>query len=220
MNRKLVGRVLLISLVLVLLAVAYKTGVLSQFSELATARQTLQGLGVWGYAAFVLAYTLLQPFGVPGTIFVFVAPLIWPFPIAFTLSMVGTMLASIVGFSFARYVARDWVEPRIPKRFLKYSDAIERNAFVTVALLRFVFWMPPLLHAFFGVSKVKFSTHVWGSLVGYIVPLGVTSYFGPALLEWMKQLTWRGWTLVALVYAVIALIVWGVRRWRKGRVTP
>ena len=30
---------------------------------------------------------MLQPFGLPGTVFVFAAPLIWPWPVAFGLSM-------------------------------------------------------------------------------------------------------------------------------------
>ena len=52
----------------------------------------------------VLAYTLLQPFGVPGTIFIMVAPLIWPWQVAFALSLTGTMTASMVGFGFARFL--------------------------------------------------------------------------------------------------------------------
>jgi uncharacterized membrane protein YdjX (TVP38/TMEM64 family) len=120
-------------------------------------------LGPWGYVAFILAYTSLHPFGVPGTLFVVAAALIWPWPIAFVLSMVGTMAASCVRFSFSRFVARDWIVGIIPARFKKYDEALERRAFTTVFLLRLIFWMPPLLHAFFGVSKVRFWTHFWGS---------------------------------------------------------
>jgi uncharacterized membrane protein YdjX (TVP38/TMEM64 family) len=113
-----------------------------------------RALGAWGYIAFILAYTALQPFGVPGTIFVVAAPLIWPWPIAFALSMVGTC-ASVVGFSFARFVAKDWVSAHIPERLRKYDASLERNAFQTVVVLRLLFWMPQVLHSFFGVSKVR-----------------------------------------------------------------
>jgi hypothetical protein len=90
---------------------------------------------------FVLAYALLQPFGVPGTIFVVAAPLIWPWPAAFAVSMAGTMAASVVGFSFARFVARDWVSARIPARLRRYDEAIARHAFTTVVVLRLVLWV-------------------------------------------------------------------------------
>lgn len=213
MNRKTATRIALIGLVLIGLAVAYKSGVLARFSTLTTAKQTLLGLGGWGYVAFVLAYAALQPFGVPGTIFVFVAPLIWPFWTSLSLSLVGTMAASVIGFSFARFVAREWLAAKIPARFARYNDALERRAFVTVALLRLVFWMPQALHTFLGLSKVSFWTHFWGSLVGYLPVLAACSYFGPSVLDWMKGLPWQVWLLAAL--AVLTLGVWQWHRLKR-----
>jgi membrane protein DedA with SNARE-associated domain len=143
-------------------------------------------LGVWGAVAFLVAYTVLQPFGVPGTVFVVAASLIWPWPIAFALSMTGTMTASVVGFSFARFVARDWVSGRIPPRFRAYDEALAKRGFATVFVLRFVFWMPQVLHIFLGVSRVGFWTHFWGSFAGYLVPLFLVAFYGPRLLDAMR----------------------------------
>src|SRR5882724_8444056 len=134
--------------VLLILALAHRFGVLQRFGDPAGAARTLRSLGGWGYLAFIASYTLLQPFGVPGTVFVVAAPLIWPWPVAFALSMTGTLAASVVGFSFSRFVARDWVSSKIPARFRKYDEALARRAFSTVFMLRVVFWMPQLLHAF------------------------------------------------------------------------
>jgi uncharacterized membrane protein YdjX (TVP38/TMEM64 family) len=171
MTRKGSTKLALVAGVLVGLLAAYRLGVFDRLGDPERLRGTLVELGPWGYLAFVLAYAALQPFGVPGTVFIVVSPLIWPWPVAFALSMAGTMAASVVGFSFARFIARDWVSTRIPARFRKYEDALERRGFTTVFVLRLVFWMPPLLHAFFGVSKVRFGTHFWGSLAGYVLPL-------------------------------------------------
>jgi uncharacterized membrane protein YdjX (TVP38/TMEM64 family) len=177
--------------VALVLTVAWRLGVFQHVKEPRVLAQDIAAQGAVGYLAFILAYTVLQPFGVPGTVFVMAAPLIWPWPVAFALSMIGTMCASVVGFSFARFVARDWISQRIPVRFRRYEDALATRGFATVALLRLIFWMPPLLHAFFGVSKVKFSTHFWGSLVGYIAPLLVVSFFGERLFAFTKAL-WEG----------------------------
>jgi uncharacterized membrane protein YdjX (TVP38/TMEM64 family) len=209
-KRQTLARLALIGLVLMVLAIAYKTGVLAQFSSLAMARQTLLSLGAWGYVVFVVAYGALQPFGIPGTIFIFVAPLIWRFPIALSLSMAGTMAASVVGFSFARFVARDWLAPKIPARFAKYNDALEKRAFVTVVVLRLIFWMPQALHAFLGLSKVPFWTHFWGSLLGYFPILTACTYFGPSLLDWLKGFSWQ--SLLLVVGIAIALGIW---QWRR-----
>src|SRR5438105_4298919 len=99
-------RIAVVLLVVALLLLAQRLGLFHHFADPARAKQTLVQLGPWGYAAFVAAYAALQPFGVPGTVFIFVAPLIWAWPVAFGLSMAGTMAASVVGFSFARFVAR------------------------------------------------------------------------------------------------------------------
>jgi uncharacterized membrane protein YdjX (TVP38/TMEM64 family) len=203
------------------LGLAKWLGVFEQLGEPARLARSLVDLGAWGYVAFVLAYAALQPFGVPGTIFVVAAPLIWPWPVAFVLSMAGTMAASVVGFTFARFVARDWVSGRIPARFRQYDDALAHRGFVTVFLLRFVFWMPPLLHAFFGVSKVRGWTHFWGSLAGYLVPVFLVSFFGQRLFDVVQPLfdvvksaPPSTWVAVGIVGAVLALSACAVRRLR------
>lgn len=200
--------------VVTMLAAAHWTGVLSMFGDPVRIKEALLDLGGWGYVVFIVAYALLQPFGVPGTVFVMAAPLIWPWPIAFALSMTGTMAASVVGFSFARFIARDWIAPRVPARFRKYEDALDRRGFATVFTLRFLLWMPPLLHAFFGVSKVRFWTHFWGSLLGYLVPLFMVSFFGQRLFDMITSAPSEVWIGLGVV---AALSFGGFYVWRRCR---
>jgi uncharacterized membrane protein YdjX (TVP38/TMEM64 family) len=203
--------------VIAVVALAHRFGVLQQFSDPSRIKQTLVDLGPWGYVAFVVAYAVLQPFGVPGTVFIVAAPLIWPWPVAFALSMTGTMAASVVGFSFARFVARDWVEGRFPARFRRYDDALARRGFATVFVLRLVFWMPPLLHAFFGVSKVRFWTHFWGSLAGYVLPILLVSLFGQRLFDAMRNAPLGVWIGLGVALAAAVLGVWAFRTSRRSR---
>ena len=202
--------------VLLMLAVLHRLGILQLFMDPSVIARMLRDLGGWGYVVFLVAYTLLQPFGVPGTIFVMAAPLIWPWPVAFALSMAGTMAASVVGFSFARFVARDWLERRLPARFHKYDNALAARAFVTVAVLRFIFWMPQMLHTFLGLSKVGFWTHFWGSLVGYAIPLFLLSFFGQALFDSMKAIPPSVWLALVVGSALLGLSMWAIRRRRSA----
>lgn len=207
------ARIALVVAVIAMMLTAWRFGVFEQLGDVSRLQRTMVGLGAWGYVAFVVSYAFLQPFGIPGTVFVVAAPLIWPWPIAFALSMIGTMAASIVGFSFARFVARDWISRKIPERFKRYERRLEEKGFSTVVILRFLFWMPPLLHAFFGVSRVKFSTHVWGSLLGYLIPLFVVSYFGQRAFDAAKKLPPAAWVGVgAVVLSVIAFALMPRRR--------
>lgn len=207
--------------VAVMLVVAHQLGLFHLFAEPARVKAALVALGPWGYVAFVAAYTCLQPFGVPGTVFIMAAPLIWPWPVAFALSMTGTLSASVVGFSFARFVARDWVSKRIPARFRSYDEALSKRAFATVVTLRFVFWMPPMLHAFFGISSVRFWTHFWGSAVGYIVPLLAVSYFGEQVFEALKKLPVEAWIGAGVAFVtIIAIVLVSRRRARAALCRP
>lgn len=196
-----------VGVALMLLAV-HHLGIFQRFAEPSLLVKTLIELGPWGYVTFVAVYAVLQPFGVPGTIFVMAAPLIWPWPVAFALSMTGTMAASVVGFSFARFVARDWIATRIPQRFQKYEDALERRGFATVFLLRLLLWMPPMLHAFFGVSKVRFRTHFWGSFVGYLPTLFLISYFGEQVWDAVLKAPPAVWVGLGVVAVVVGAVAW------------
>lgn len=202
------------------LVVAQRMGLFEIFGEPARVKQALLELGPWGYLAFVGAYAALQPFGLPGTVFILAAPLIWPWPVAFALSMAGTMAASVVGFSFARFVARDWVSRVVPARFRAYDEALERRAFATVLMLRLIFWMPPMLHVFFGVSRVRFWTHFWGSLVGYILPLLATAYFGQKVFDAMRDAPPAVWAGLGAILVTVVVVFTLVTRRARRRATP
>lgn len=210
------AKITVVLLAVAVMVAAQRLGLFHLAGDPARVKQALLDLGPWGYAAFLLSYTLLQPFGVPGTVFVWAAPLIWPWPVAFALSMTGTLSASVVGFSFARFVARDWIAARIPERFRRYDEAVARRGFATVFTLRLIFWMPPMLHAFFGVSKVRFWTHFWGSAAGYMLPLLVTSYFGPKVFDVMRNAPLSAWLGMAGGAVAIGAVAWAIRR-RRGR---
>ena len=211
-----VARPAAIAAVVALMLTAHHFGLLARFRDPVQLKQTLLGLGAWGYLSFIMAYTALQPFGVPGTVFVVVAPLIWPWPVAFALSMVGTCGASVVGFSFARFVARDWVARRMSPRFHAWEDALARRAFATVFLLRLIFWMPQVLHTFFGLSKVSFGTHLAGSAAGYVLPLLVISYFGQSWVDTLLAAPLSFWVRLGLGVVATAAVMLLVR-WRRQR---
>jgi uncharacterized membrane protein YdjX (TVP38/TMEM64 family) len=211
-------RVSVAGLVVGLLVVANALGLFRHLGEPAKMAAAIAGLGGWGYAAFVLAYALIEPFGLPGTVFIMAAPLVWPWPLAFALSMVGTMAASVVGFFVARFVARDWVTPRIPARFRRYEKQLAERGFATVFTLRIIFWMAPLLHAFLGISPVSFTTYFWGSLAGYVVPLLAVSFYGPRVFAAARAIPLSVWAVAAGVAVVVgAALLIGARARRDVR---
>jgi len=211
-----VWRLLLVLAVAVGAALMFRAGWLDDLTEIRRLTSIIAQSGPRGMAIYLLAYTLLQPFGVPGTVFVVAAPLIWPWPLAFALSLAGTMGASIVGFSFTRFVARDWVARRLPAKWRRYDADLESHGLRTVVLLRMIFWMPQPLHALFGLSRVPFWTHVWGSLLGYIPPLFAVSYFGSQMFDADGRMQPMAWPVMGAL-VVISGVVWLLDRWRGRR---
>ena len=216
-SRMRIAKIATVVAVLGGLVLAYRLGVFAELGEPKQFARAVVEMGAWGYAWFVIAYAILQPFGVPGTVFIVAAPLIWPWPIAFALSMVGTMAASVIGFSFARFVGRQWVAARIPARLRKYDEALERSAFQTVFILRLILWMPQALHAFLGVSKVPFWTHFWGSLLGYVPPLLLVSYMGAEIFDARGQMQPRAWAMLGALVVASLLLAAVLRRYGRRK---
>jgi hypothetical protein len=208
-----------VALVLLALAAAYALGVFDRLGDPRALARSLVAMGAWGYLAFIVAYTVLQPFGVPGTIFVVAAPLLWPWPAAFAVSMMGTMGASVVGFGFARFVARDWARARIPARLRRYDDALARHAFQTVFVLRLVLWMPPVLHAFFGVSRVGGPPPGWATRRRSAPPRGRGSDDGGGVVDASGRIQPRAWPIMGgllVASLLVAVVVRALERRRRA----
>lgn len=129
-----------------------------------------------------------------------------------------SLAASVVGFSFSRFVARDWVSKMVPARFRAYEVALEKRAFATVFLLRLIFWMPPMLHVFFGVSTVRFWTHFWGSLAGYVLPLLATAYLGQKVFDTLRDAPPSVWAGLGAAAVTGTIVTWLVARRSAQRV--
>ncbi len=199
-----------------LLLLAHELGVLQLFGDPARLRETLLRLGPLGFLAFLLAYTFLQPFGLSGVMFTVAASLVWPPAVAIALSLTGCTLATAAGFLFARYLARDWVEQRIPAKLRRYDDRLAAHGFATVLVLRLVFWMNPGLHALFGLSRLRFGTHLTASFLAYIPITIAFTLLGNALFGVLKDQPLSRWLELAVAVALTvaaAATVWRI----KGR---
>ena len=148
----------------------------------AQALQTwIRGAGAWGAVAFVAVYGLLQPLGVRSVFFLLSAPLIWPPVHAVLLSWFGAVVASVIAFGFARFVARDWAQGRAPARVRKLDDKLAEDGFRTVTLLRLLFYTTPALQFALGVSRVRFRAFLFGTIVGVLPFTLLMTLFGAQL---------------------------------------
>ncbi len=207
MSRRTTTRLLAAIAAVVVLVVSWRLGLLEVFADPERMRDSLLGMGAVGYVVFVLAFVVFQALGIPLMAFVVGSAYVWPRPIAFALSLVGAMGAACLGFVFARFMARDWVAAKLPPRLLAIDKKIGERAFVTVFVVRLVFWGNPLIHMLFGISKVRFSQYFAACLAAYVPILGAGVWASGYAIDFIKDRPASQWAPYAVaVVAVLALV--------------
>ncbi len=206
------NRLILLSVIVAIVAVGYFGGFV-QYLAPDRLGELLIEAGAWGPLVIVVLFAVLEPFGVPGAIFILTAATLWPFWLAFLVNWLGATGAGMFGFAFARYLGRDWVEGRMPDRLRKWDERLSEKGLPLVILFRLVFFLNPASHWALGLSRVSLSAAIGGTVIGFAPAIAVWTYFGAEILDWFgAQPTWI-W--VAAAVAIAALIVVRVYRGRR-----
>jgi uncharacterized membrane protein YdjX (TVP38/TMEM64 family) len=181
----------------------------------------LQEAGAWGGVLFISAYCVLQPLGVRSLFFLLTAPVIWDPATAFALSWAGTVAASIAAFGFARFVARGWVQRRLPPGIRRLDDRLASSGLRTVLLLRLFFYTAPTLQFALGVSRVRLGPFVAGTILGVVPFTVLMTLLGIQINAWLAAhpiSTWpwdRYGTLILLTLGAIPTAAFLlIRRWQ------
>ena len=208
-------KLVVLGAVALVVAVGWRAGVFDVFHDPERVRALLISWGAWGWVLYVVAFALIEPLGVPGVVFVIPAGMIWPKPLAFALSLAGATLAGSVGFGFARFLARDWVERRLPPRFRRFDERLAERGLEAVNLVRVLFFLAPPAHWVLGLSKVRYSTFVLGSVIGFVPGIAGLTFVGGNVVEWLLgQPRWLWGAAAALLVVGVAARLWWARRRR------
>lgn len=200
------NRLLLFSVVLGIAAFGYFGGYF-QYLDPARLRELLQDAGPWGPLAMIGLFTLLEPFGAPGAIFMMASATLWPFWEAFAVSMLGATGAGMLGFTFARYLGRDWVEGRMTPRLRAWDERLSEHGLPKVITFRLIFFLNPAAHWALGLSRVKVSAAILGTVIGYIPGIALWTYFGAELLEWFGKQPVEVWIGAGVAILVVVILV-------------
>ena len=204
------SRLILLGVILALAALAYFTG-LYQYLAPDRLRTLITEAGVWGPIVIILLFSVLEPFGTPGAIFLLTAATLWPFPMAFLVNWIGATGAGMVGFAFARYLGRDWVEHRMPSRLRLWDERLSGRGISGVVLFRLFFFLNPASHWALGLSSVPAPKALFGTLIGFAPAIALWTYFGAEILDWFETQSAGMW--IGVVVVIVAIIAF--RKYRK-----
>lgn len=211
-------RVVLVGLLLAGLAAAWLTGVFERL-DVESLRGLVEAAGIWGPLLFVLLFGL-EGLAFPGTLFMLAAIALWPPGMAFLLNWLGALVASLVGFFYARTVGREFIAERLPERFRGLERRVVERGFETVIVVRLLFFMAPWAHWAFGLSPIGWRPYLIGSALAYLPWVALITFFGSALLAWLTAQAGNAWLQAALAaLALLAvLVLW--RRLRRSSAAP
>jgi len=208
-----VKRAAVLIAVAVVAAVAYWSGAIELLSDEERTRALLAEAGAWGPVLYVAAFALLEPFGVPGLFFIVPASLVWPLWWAGLLSWTGAVLAGLVGFGFARWIGKDWVEQHLTPRLRAYDERLAERGLQTVIIVRLLFFLAPPAHWALGLSKVRITPFVLGTAIGFIPGIAAITLLGSGLFDLLRAAPRGTWLVVGVL---IALAIYLRRRRTAG----
>jgi uncharacterized membrane protein YdjX (TVP38/TMEM64 family) len=204
------NRLLLLAVILAVAGFGYFTGIY-QYLAPDRLRLLLTEAGIWGPVVIILLFSILEPFGMPGVIFLLTAATLWPFPLAFLVNWLGATGAGMTGFAFARFIGRGWVEDRMPARLRLWDERLAGRGVTGVIVFRLIFFLNPASHWALGLSSVPAPAAFFGSLIGFAGPIALWTYFGAEILAWFEAQS--AWVWVAVIAAIVAFLAF--RKVRK-----
>ena len=188
---------------LAVLGFAWYSGAFERL-DAASVEQWIRGAGAWGPVLYVALFVLLEPFGVPGFVFVVPGGLVWSWPVLFLLTWAGATGAGVVGFWFARTLGREWVESRLSERAHAYDHALAENGLRTVIMIRLLFFIAPWAHWLLGLSRVRFRDFLLGTTIGLAPMMALFTWLGGHAVEWFEERPLlAGLALVAVIAGLI-----------------
>ena len=181
----------------VALGSAWALGLFDLLADPREAAAVLREAGGWGYLLYLVSFSLLAPFFVPGIAFVVPAAMIWPRWLALGLSILGAGGAGTVGFAFARFLARDWVAARTPARLRAWDAALQARPVRTVVWIRLLTAFFPPAHWALGLSGVGYGSFVLGTMLGLTPLIVALTFLGGGLMDWALAQPPESWWWMA-----------------------
>ena len=207
-------KALLFALLVGGMGTAWATGLFEDVT-LDGVRRLIEEAGWWGPFLLVALFGL-EGFGiVPAFPFLLTAAAIWPPAEAFLINMAGSLLASLVGFTYARTLGREFIAARLPERMRRFERRVVERAVPTVVGIRLMFFLAPWVHWALGLSPVSLRAYLVGSAIGYIPWIIAFTFFGAAIVEWGSRQPSEVWIGIG-VTAVVSFLAVGL--WRLLRV--
>lgn len=120
------------------------------------------------YAPFIFIAAFIAGFylRIPGFIFMILGAIVFGRRHAILFSFIAITAGTTLTFFTARFFLRDTVSQMQIRGVKGLNEKVVRRGFVTVLLLRLIFFLLPPLNWMLGVTKVKYRDYLFGTILG------------------------------------------------------
>lgn len=139
----------------------------------------IEDKGFVGVIGFWVIYVLAALVGIPRTPMHIVAGVVFSFPIALLVIIIGAASAHSATFWIARTVARDWVCKQLEKspQAARVLELVDEECFKLVLLVRMNLFIPGVLKGYgFGTTDIPYGKYILASVLGFL-PIGIAHVY-------------------------------------------
>jgi len=149
-------------------------------------KQYISHFGVWAPVVFLILYSIKSfIIFIPAGVFMLAAGLSFGTMFGAIILIIGTILSSTIGFVFARYFGKDYVQKRLQNT--KFSDVgkkIAEKGFLIILLLRLVPILPyDVINYICGLSKIRYRDFILATFIGTVPACFLYAYLGENILK-------------------------------------
>ncbi len=178
-------------------------GLLEFLSNVPAMQAWFNSLGIWGYLAYILLYTVIAIFMIPGSMLTIAGGIVFGSIIGGVLSMIAGTAGATAAFIVARYIARGAIEDKFKdnKFFKKIDQGVKENGTSFLILTRLVPVFPYNVQNYaYGCTSMNLLTYVVISFITMMPGSFIYAYMAGEIVQ-------NGVSVTLLVQFAIAGVV-------------
>ena len=180
-------RLLILLLIMGGIAAIRLTGA-TRFLDQETLRNSIQSVGLWAPALYMLLYTLAPVLFLPGLPITLVGGILFGSFWGVIYTIFGATAGACLAFLVARYVGRNWIFGKLKNpRWRKLDEGVKQQGWKMVAFTRLIPLFPfNLLNYAFGLTKIGFIPYALTSFICMLPACIAFIVFSSSLLDIIK----------------------------------
>ncbi|MFT4680528.1 MAG: putative membrane protein YdjX (TVP38/TMEM64 family) [Granulosicoccus sp.] len=144
--------------------------------------------GVYGVVLFILLYAVGILMNIPGVLYLFIGFVIYGDLLGFFVVYIGSLVAVIVHFFFARFMAGEALA-EVKNPFVKKQlDKLCASPIRTILILRVIFYVSPPVNYALALSPLKVRDFIIGSIVS--LPVSISLYYVLVMIAKDQWIRW------------------------------